>query len=169
MGGGVGLEHRGNVVLGMAGGEQHAGHGEHVRDPLRPQAVEAVADDRLGEFEIAVFDRILRQARSSDAARARRTPSPPPHCGCHGRKASRRVFPASRYLPNFAAPARKTGWKAAPSWPRLGQPHRNVSQPPFERQAPIAKVFNFCGACLGKHCSFRLGWGPPVDKVKCGA
>jgi hypothetical protein len=34
IGGGVGVEHRGDVVLGMAGGEQHAGHRQHVIDAL---------------------------------------------------------------------------------------------------------------------------------------
>ena len=37
----VGLEHRWNIVLGVAGGEQHAGHGEDVVDPLLAQPIEA--------------------------------------------------------------------------------------------------------------------------------
>src|SRR3546814_3781142 len=51
-----------DVVLGMAGGEQHAGQGENPRVALGAQGIEAVADDRRGEFEEAEIDVILRQA-----------------------------------------------------------------------------------------------------------
>lgn len=53
----VGVEHRGNVVLGVAGGKQHARHGKDTRDPLFAQAVEAGRNHRIAEFEIAIFDR----------------------------------------------------------------------------------------------------------------
>ena len=46
----------------MACCKQHAGHGEHAGHTLRLEAVEAGADDGGGKFEVAVFDRILRQA-----------------------------------------------------------------------------------------------------------
>src|SRR6185312_2198616 len=57
MGGLVGLEHRWNIVLGVAGSKQHAGDGKDMPGPLGAQPVETVVDDRIGEFEVAVFDR----------------------------------------------------------------------------------------------------------------
>ncbi len=63
MQGGVGVQHRGHVVLDVAGGEQHARHREHVAHALRPQAVEAVVQDRPRELEEAALDRVVRQAR----------------------------------------------------------------------------------------------------------
>src|SRR5919106_2218600 len=80
--GGVGIEHRGNVVLDVAGREQHAGHREHVVDAARAQPVEALADDRSRELQEAALERLLWQALAeladqamelldrSDAARA---------------------------------------------------------------------------------------------------
>ena len=62
--GGVGVEHRGHVVLDVAGGEQHARDRQHVVDAARPQTVEAVAQDRPGELEKAALDRVVRQARA---------------------------------------------------------------------------------------------------------
>ena len=59
---GVGVEHRGDVVFGVAGGEQHAGHRQHPLHPLLPQALEPIAQDRPREFQVAVFHRQLRQA-----------------------------------------------------------------------------------------------------------
>src|SRR3546814_20877664 len=41
---------------------QHAGQGENPRVALGAQGIEAVADDRRGEFEEAEIDVILRQA-----------------------------------------------------------------------------------------------------------
>jgi hypothetical protein len=58
----VGVEHRGNVVLDVAGGEQHAGQRQDAFDALGAQPVEPVADDRPGELEKAAFHRIMRQA-----------------------------------------------------------------------------------------------------------
>ena len=57
----VTVEHRRDVVLGVAGGEQHPRHRQDMSDTLALQRIEAVADDRPGEFEVAVLDR-LRQA-----------------------------------------------------------------------------------------------------------
>ena len=64
----IGVEHGGDVVLGVAGGEQHAGDGEDVVDALRDQPVEPVADDRPGEFEIAVLDRPVRRSASASVS-----------------------------------------------------------------------------------------------------
>ena len=58
----IGVEHRGDVVLGVAGGEQHARHRQHPFHPLLPQALQAVAQDRARKFQIAVFHWQLRQA-----------------------------------------------------------------------------------------------------------
>ena len=59
---GIGVEHGRNVVLGVARGKQHAGHGQHALNALGSQAVEAGADDGGGKFEVAIFNRVLRQA-----------------------------------------------------------------------------------------------------------
>ena len=59
--GGIGVEHRGHVVLHVAGGEQHAGHRQHAVDALGTQPIEALADDRPRELEIAHRDRPFRQ------------------------------------------------------------------------------------------------------------
>src|SRR3546814_9409691 len=63
----VGVQHRRNVVLGVAGGEQHARHGEAARHAPGAQLVETLADDRRGEFQEAALHRVLRQA-GADAA-----------------------------------------------------------------------------------------------------
>ena len=57
----VGAEHRGDVVLRVPGGEEHARHGEHLVVPALAQAVEAVADDRGRELQEAALDLVLRQ------------------------------------------------------------------------------------------------------------
>ncbi len=57
----IGVEHRGDVVLGVAGGEQHAGDREDALRPGLAQLVEALVDHRVGEFEITVFHRHVRQ------------------------------------------------------------------------------------------------------------
>ena len=54
--GGIGVEHGGNVVLGMHRGKEHPRHREDAGASLVAQPVEAVADHRVGEFEIAVVD-----------------------------------------------------------------------------------------------------------------
>ena len=47
----------------MGGGKQHARHGQDSFDALGLERIEAVANDRPGEFEIPAFDGILRQTR----------------------------------------------------------------------------------------------------------
>ena len=59
--GGVTIENRGDVVFGVARGKEHPGHRQNPLDPLGAQAVEAVPQDRAGKFQIAVFDRYIRQ------------------------------------------------------------------------------------------------------------
>ena len=58
----IGVEHRGDVVLHMAGGEQHAGNRQDVPHATAIELVESVADDGTGEFEETRGDRILRQS-----------------------------------------------------------------------------------------------------------
>ena len=56
----IDIEHGGDVVLHMPGGEQHSRHREHVVDTASPQRIQTVANDRPGELEIAHRDRPLR-------------------------------------------------------------------------------------------------------------
>jgi hypothetical protein len=58
----IGVEHRGNVVLGVTGGKQHARHRQNAGHALVAQPVETVRDHRIAEFEIAVFHRNIRVA-----------------------------------------------------------------------------------------------------------
>ena len=58
----IGVEHRRDIVLGVAGGEKHARHREHSRHALVAQPVEAGMDHRIAEFQIAIFDGRLRIA-----------------------------------------------------------------------------------------------------------
>ena len=60
--GAVRVEHRGNVVLGVARRKQHTGHREDPLTALLPQAVETVADDRGRELQITVINVELRHA-----------------------------------------------------------------------------------------------------------
>ena len=50
----IGIENGGDVVFGVAGGKQHGGHGQHPLHALGPQAVEPLAQDRPGKFQVAV-------------------------------------------------------------------------------------------------------------------
>src|SRR3546814_10765531 len=59
----VGVQHRRNVVLGVAGGEQHARHGEAARHAPGAQLVETLADDRRGEFQEAALHRVRSEER----------------------------------------------------------------------------------------------------------
>jgi hypothetical protein len=58
----IGIEHRGNVVLGVTCGKQHARHRQNAGHALGAQPVETVRDHRIAEFEIAVFHRNIRIA-----------------------------------------------------------------------------------------------------------
>ena len=60
--GAVGVQHGGDVVLGVASGEQHRRHRQHMLHSACPQGVEAVAQDRPCKFQVAVLHRDLRQA-----------------------------------------------------------------------------------------------------------
>ena len=61
--GGKGVEHRGDVVFGVARGKQHRRYRQHVPHALGLQALEPVAQDRPGKFEVAVLDRHRGQPR----------------------------------------------------------------------------------------------------------
>ena len=56
------VEDRGDIVLHMTGGEQHAGHRQNMIDALGGQLVEAGADDRRREFQKSILHRIVREA-----------------------------------------------------------------------------------------------------------
>ena len=62
VGGGIGVEHRWNIILGVACGKEHAGHSENTGDIFSLQRIQASADDGRGKFEIAKFNRVLWQA-----------------------------------------------------------------------------------------------------------
>ena len=55
--GGVGVEHRRDVVLDMPGGEQHCRDGQHMAYSALAQGLKSLAQDRPGEFQIAGFHR----------------------------------------------------------------------------------------------------------------
>ena len=63
----VGVQHRGNVVLGMPGGEQHAGNRQHIRHPSVAQLVQTVTDDRRGELQKPAFHVVPGQALADTA------------------------------------------------------------------------------------------------------
>ena len=55
----IGIENGGDVVFGVAGGEQHGGHGQHPLHPLGAQVLKPLAQDRPGKFQVAVGHRHL--------------------------------------------------------------------------------------------------------------
>ena len=57
----IGVEHGRDVVLGVAGSKQHAGHRVDTLHAPGDQLVEAVTDDRGREFQKAVFDLLVRE------------------------------------------------------------------------------------------------------------
>ena len=57
--GGIGVEHRGDVVFGVARGKQHRRHGQHMAHAPAAEGLQAIPQDRFGEFEVAVFHRHL--------------------------------------------------------------------------------------------------------------
>ena len=69
------------------------------RDALGDQPVEPVADDRPGEFQIAVLDRPVAESAASASRRARRTRRRRAGRGCRGRRASRRSGQSSQARP----------------------------------------------------------------------
>ena len=66
----IGIENAWNVVLGMAGGKQHAGK---RMDPLHPgfaQAVQPLMQNRVGKFQIAILHRHAGQSGDQAVAQA---------------------------------------------------------------------------------------------------
>ena len=61
VGPGIGVQHRGNVVLRVHRREQHPWHRENARAPRLAQLVEPVAQHRVGELQVPVLDRPLRR------------------------------------------------------------------------------------------------------------
>src|SRR5690606_36987356 len=64
----VDVEYRGYIVLGVAGGKQHAGDGEDLLHAGGAQPIQPLVNHRVGKFEIAVFDRHARQALAQPLA-----------------------------------------------------------------------------------------------------
>ena len=60
----VSAQYRRDVVLGVAGREQHAGHRQHQVVPRRVQLVQTVADDGRGELQEPALDLVLWQPLS---------------------------------------------------------------------------------------------------------
>ena len=60
--GAIGIDHRGQVVLHMARGEQHAGYSNNALVATFAQGIQTLADDRRGEFQKAAVHVILRQS-----------------------------------------------------------------------------------------------------------
>ena len=58
----IGVEDRGNVVLGVTSGKQHARHGQNAGAAGLAQLVQSVMNDRVGEFQISVFHRPIGEA-----------------------------------------------------------------------------------------------------------
>ena len=58
---GPGVEHRGDVVLGVACSKEHGRHGQYVLHPLLPQGLKPIAQDRPCKFQVAVFHGHRRQ------------------------------------------------------------------------------------------------------------
>ena len=55
--GGVGVEYGGDVVLGVAGGEQHRRNRQDVPHPALAQGLQPIPQDRAGELQVAVLHR----------------------------------------------------------------------------------------------------------------
>ena len=61
--GSIGVQHRRNIILGMAGGKQHPRHSQYMIDPLFAQLIEAGLDHWCGKFQIAIFNRPFGKQR----------------------------------------------------------------------------------------------------------
>ena len=53
----IGVQYRGDVILGVTGCKQHAGHRQNVVHALRLQRVQSLVQNRIGKFQIAVIHR----------------------------------------------------------------------------------------------------------------
>ena len=62
--GGEAVELPGQVVLDVAGGEKHAGHGQDASGSAVLEPLQPLADDRAGELQIAASDIAVRQELS---------------------------------------------------------------------------------------------------------
>ena len=148
----IGVEHRGDVVLGVAGGEEHAGHRQHAVCAALAQLVQAVADDRRGELEKAALDVVLRQALADARAPPLRTRGPRLGRGCRGRRPSRRSCPFA------SSPSRQTapldGQVTAPPLPPQGC--RRVLQ--GLAKAPLTRL---PGRSLCAPCCWLTPWACP--------
>lgn len=59
--GGVSVQNRRNVVLGVPSGEEHGRDRQHPGHTLLTQGLETIPKNRPSEFQIAVFNRHRRQ------------------------------------------------------------------------------------------------------------
>ena len=113
--GGIGVEHRGNVVLGVHGSKQHARHRKDPVAPCIPQPVKTVADHRVRKFQIAVVDQpVGRQERGQlfgqrrkfvDGGLATRAVAANHHTGFHAGCSSRSGSDFCFALRPFSAPS----------------------------------------------------------------
>ena len=58
----IGIQYRGNVVFGMAGGEQHARDGKDTLVAACAQRIQPGTNNRRGKFQKAVINIVIRQA-----------------------------------------------------------------------------------------------------------
>jgi hypothetical protein len=56
----------------VAGSEQHAGYRQSARDGLRAKLVEALTNDGSSEFQITVFDRMVREPLAQSFSKSRK-------------------------------------------------------------------------------------------------
>ena len=57
----IGVQHSRDVIFGVHRGKEHAGHGQNLVTALRTQPIQPVANDRVGKFQIAIFNGPFRR------------------------------------------------------------------------------------------------------------
>ena len=57
----IGVQHGRDVIFGVHGSKEHTGHGQNLVTSLRAQPIQPVADDRVGKFQIAIFNGPFRR------------------------------------------------------------------------------------------------------------
>jgi len=67
--GGIGVQNRRDIVLGVHRGKQHAGNGQYPVTSRSPEAIQTIANDRVGKFQIAVINHPIRRQQGGQLAR----------------------------------------------------------------------------------------------------